>query len=367
MLLMIGQLAEAGRRNLDRYCEIRKPDYSKLFLLEDPWGYLDKNLKCNFPDIDECFEMEQFFDYKPQYRRYEHLTYYLPLNVDATTDIDLVRGKTHQITARSVVPPIYEVEDFLTDEECDYIIERAKAEGMAQSGVFGEDINIELQSKPPEEVSRISDQAWLYLHEDDKVINSIMDRITKLTKMPRKYIDDSEAIQVVNYGVGGHYHAHMDTTRPEFDDDKDYRALPCCYQTKCEIDLNLGSCCKNCRYITVLFYLNDVEEGGETAFPFADFRQRDVDDLRKGKIDYLNLSKYCKKVHIKVKPKKGKAIMWYNHEKDSHNGLLGPVIDQAFHGGCDVKKGTKWIANFWISAPPFEHRNKPSVFNIKNN
>lgn len=24
------------------------------------------------------------------------------------------------------------------------------------------------------------------------------------------------------------------------------------------------------RYITILFYLNDVEEGGETAFPVAD-------------------------------------------------------------------------------------------------
>ena len=25
-----------------------------------------------------------------------------------------------------------------------------------------------------------------------------------------------------------------------------------------------------CRYITVLYFLNDVEEGGETAFPVAD-------------------------------------------------------------------------------------------------
>ena len=26
------------------------------------------------------------------------------------------------------------------------------------------------------------------------------------------------------------------------------------------------------RYITILYYLNDVEEGGETAFPVADMR-----------------------------------------------------------------------------------------------
>ena len=27
-----------------------------------------------------------------------------------------------------------------------------------------------------------------------------------------------------------------------------------------------------CRYITILYYLNDVEEGGETAFPVADMK-----------------------------------------------------------------------------------------------
>ena len=27
-----------------------------------------------------------------------------------------------------------------------------------------------------------------------------------------------------------------------------------------------------CRYITILYYLNDVEDGGETAFPVADMK-----------------------------------------------------------------------------------------------
>ena len=30
--------------------------------------------------------------------------------------------------------------------------------------------------------------------------------------------------------------------------------------------------CITCRYITILYYLNDVEDGGETAFPVADMK-----------------------------------------------------------------------------------------------
>lgn len=45
-----------------------------------------------------------------------------------------------------------------------------------------------------------------------------------------------------------------------------------CLRHTCECQLNL--CC-TLRYITVLFYLNSVEGGGETAFPVADNRTYD--------------------------------------------------------------------------------------------
>ena len=48
--------------------------------------------------------------------------------------------------------------------------------------------------------------------------------------------------------------------------------------------------------------------------------------------------------------------MWYNHHVDNATGWLGQVDEYAFHGGCDVRRGTKWIANSWISVG--EYRDK---------
>ena len=72
---------------------------------------------------------------------------------------------------------------------------------------------------------------------------------------------------------------------------------------------------KGPRYLTVLFYLNDNFEGGETIFP---------------------------KINKLVKPKKGKAIIFQNVDNN------GVIITQALHGGEPVKNGEKWIANKWI-------------------
>lgn len=41
--------------------------------------------------------------------------------------------------------------------------------------------------------------------------------------------------------------------------------------------------------------------------------------------------------------------MWYNHLRDEKTGWLGRIDPRSFHGGCDVIKGRKWIANSWIN------------------
>ena len=62
-----------------------------------------------------------------------------------------------------------------------------------------------------------------------------------------------------------------------------------------------------------------------------------------------NLAKNCRKANVVVEPEKGKAVLWYNHHVDNSTGWLGQLDQYTFHGGCDVKRGTKWIANSWIS------------------
>jgi len=61
-----------------------------------------------------------------------------------------------------------------------------------------------------------------------------------------------------------------------------------------------------------------------------------------------NLAKNCKSSNVVAKPSKGKAIMWYNHLVNSKTNWMGGLDHFSFHGGCDVIKGRKWIANNWI-------------------
>lgn len=67
-----------------------------------------------------------------------------------------------------------------------------------------------------------------------------------------------------------------------------------------------------------------------------------------------NLARNCHKSNLVVKPGKGKAVIWYNHLLRKESGWLGQVDYRSFHGGCNVLKGEKWIANNWINASPIK-------------
>ena len=90
----------------------------------------------------------------------------------------------------------------------------------------------------------------------------------------------------------------------------------------------------------MLFYLNDVEEGGETFFPT---------------------------LGVQVVPKKGRALLWYGvkgmslpHEKNYR--LVLPKIQRknpyALHAPVPVRKGEKWIAAYFFHDIPETLPNK---------
>ena len=66
------------------------------------------------------------------------------------------------------------------------------------------------------------------------------------------------------------------------------------------------------------------------------------------KTDVINLMENCQLSNLVVKPKKGTAVLWYNHYVDPTTGWLGEVDPHSLHGGCGVKKGEakKYIALF---------------------
>ncbi|KAL3869658.1 hypothetical protein ACJMK2_042323 [Sinanodonta woodiana] len=192
-----------------------------------------------------------------------------------------------------------------------------------------------LVSQHPEKHSRYSHQAWLYpnKHINDNIYRQVQARVSELAGLPLDLVHLSD-VQVVNYGVKGHYNAHWDSSDRDHD-------IPCCETGK----PNQGRC-ESCRYMTILFYLNDVEEGGETAFPVADNETLNIQDILTSRIGHLY--KTCKDANLRVTAEKGKAVLWYNHFVDPGTGWMGDMDMYTLHGGCPVFKGEKWIANFWI-------------------
>ncbi|XP_033739192.1 transmembrane prolyl 4-hydroxylase-like [Pecten maximus] len=184
----------------------------------------------------------------------------------------------------------------------------------------------------PEKHSRFSKQVWLFPdNSKDTSFEQVQDRVSRTVDLPIELIKMSD-FQVVSYGVKGHYNAHFDSSVVN---DK----MPCCTRQRTQH-------CRICRYMTVLFYLSDVEGGGETAFPLAG--NDTIDMMRVQEEQLTNLYRKCSDSNLHVVPAKGKAIIWYNHQVDPDTGWLGDMDKYTFHGGCPVTMGTKWIANFWI-------------------
>jgi len=208
---------------------------------------------------------------------------------------------------------------------------------------------------------RYSNQAWLYMEQwIDPTVYNIREKLVQLTGLGREIIYGGERLQVVHYKPFGHYHAHMDTeTHKEWH-------IPCCHQQFSDMATTSGKC-RICRFLTFLMYLNDVEEGGETAFPVADGRpmtEMERDDFARGnsKTDRVNLSHGCHRANLVLKPKKGTAILWYNHYVNTTDNWMGEMDLHSLHGGCDVKKGEKWLSNLWIPAPYGRNTKSPSEY-----
>ena len=182
---------------------------------------------------------------------------------------------------------IEEIDDFLTAEECDKLIQLASVR-LEPSRVYTdkEDLN--------DTTNRKSTQAWLN-STHDPLITKISEKVAQLSGYP---IENQEDLQVVKYESGGFFKTHYDA----------------CEGTKSFCERMNGDA--GPRLLTYIVYLNDDYEDGETAFP------------------------YLKK---KVIPKKGKCAIFRSTDEES-----GKLIRQSLHGGEPVKNGQKWICNKWV-------------------
>ncbi|XP_063244081.1 prolyl 4-hydroxylase subunit alpha-1 isoform X2 [Bacillus rossius redtenbacheri] len=139
---------------------------------------------------------------------------------------------------------------------------------------------------------RISKSAWLK-DEDHRVVTAVNRRVEDLSSLT---VQTAEELQVVNYGIGGHYEPHFDFARKE-----EHNAFK---------SLGTGN-----RIATVLFYMSDVQQGGATVFPA---------------------------LRLALWPRKGTAAFWHNLHPSGEGDFL------TRHAACPVLTGSKWVSNKWI-------------------
>lgn len=189
----------------------------------------------------------------------------------------------------------------LTPEECEHIIEKAQPR-MHRSGV----VDMKTGGSTFDDI-RTSTGTFLS-RKQDSIIANVENKLAAWTMIPA---ENGEGIQVLRYDHGQEYRPHYDYF---FHD-----------QGK-----------KNNRIATVLMYLTDVEEGGETVFP------------RREKPDWQGSEPWseCGGKGLAVKPRKGDALLFFSLKP-------GGELDRGSnHAGCPVIRGVKWSATKWLHVLP---------------
>lgn len=160
----------------------------------------------------------------------------------------------------------------------------------------------------------------------DVILNALEDRTASLTRIPKNH---QEFTQVLRYQHGEQYLAHLDWFDKQM------------YQND-EYTLELIQHGKRNRLATVFWYLSNVEQGGETAFPLATVHSTGTNGTDSTTTNNTTTTM------LQVKPEKGKVIIFYSLLA---NGTGDPL---SLHGAHPVKEGIKWAANKWIWNAPMD-------------
>lgn len=178
-------------------------------------------------------------------------------------------------------PLIVKFHNVLSSQECEQLILASKDRLKRSKLAYKEENNIRTSS------------GMFFDENENNFIAEIEQRIAQLMHVP---LHHAEGLQVLHYAPGQEFKAHFDyfsETHPS---------------------------AANNRISTLIVYLNDVEEGGETSFP---------------------------ELNISVAPEMGCAVYFeYFYQDDKIN-------EKTLHCGEPVIKGEKWVATQWMHKQSF--------------
>mmetsp|Transcript_20650 Transcript_20650/g.29573 ORF Transcript_20650/g.29573 Transcript_20650/m.29573 type:complete len:507 (-) Transcript_20650:1616-3136(-) len=244
-------------------------------------------------DLNTLFEnIVDNADGKGEYEKY---------NPKALSRPKMSKNGTQVEGVESDGPWIVLLENFVTEEEADRLVEIGMQQGYERSADVGKEKPDGTHDSMVSE-SRTSHNTWCQEPScyKDPLVVPVIERIAEVSKTG---VQNSEYLQLLQYEPDQYYKQHHDYI-------PHHKGMPC-----------------GVRILTLFIYLNDVEEGGGTSFPL-------VND-RKG---------------VVVQPKKGNAVIWpsvLDHAPESKDGRTD-------HEALPVLKGKKYGANAWIHSRDFK-------------
>lgn len=195
--------------------------------------------------------------------------------------------RTVNVALRLDHPDIVLIHGFMSDEECDTLIEQAR-EKLLPSTI------VDPQSGDFRKIDARTSEGTYFQRGENELVLRLEQRISELMNWP---MERGEGIQVLHYRAGAEYRAHFDYFPVQDPGSTSHTASG-------------GQ-----RVATLVMYLNDVTEGGETVFP---------------------------SIGLSVTPRRGTVAYF------AYGNSLGQVDPATLHASAPVLRGEKWIATKWM-------------------
>ncbi len=206
------------------------------------------------------------------------------VKVGNTITID---GHQIEVLAALEKPHVIVFRNVLSKEECEQMIELSRSK-LARSTTVDD-----ATGKAQVHEHRTSSGTFFKINETP-FIAKLDKRVSALMNLP---VHNGEGLQILNYQIGGEYKPHYDYFPPDLPGSAAHIAVG-------------GQ-----RVSTLIMYLNDVEDGGETIFP---------------------------EIGMRVAARQGNGVYF------AYTNSMNQVDPLSYHGGNPVIKGEKWISTKWM-------------------
>jgi prolyl 4-hydroxylase len=189
-------------------------------------------------------------------------------------------------------PNLAIIEDLLSEQECDKLVQLSLGRLKRSEVVDPGSGRLEISGVRRSEGAHFG-------YGENAVVARLEARIAALTGIP---IPNGEPLQLLHYPAGGEYEPHHDYFDPA--------------HAGAAQQLARGGQ----RVATLVMYLREPQEGGDTYFP---------------------------ELELSVRPRKGSAVYF------EYCNSSGELDARCLHAGMPVIRGDKWIATKWLRQSPY--------------